>query len=249
MEGSDVDEVERLRAALAACEAELHAARGEMSTFAATLNHDLNNTLGTIRGFAELLTEDPELDGRTRRTAERIQSSAGRSLRAVEAAVIAARSRVVATAPHRVDLAETLRSLAERRKDELDAADVTVDAPEAPIVVPGHAPKIGHLLSLVLDNVLVHAAGSTLTMASERAEGRQLVRLRDDGPGFDPRDADRVFEPGVTLRGGGDGQGLATVRRLIEEHGGRAWITTEPGEGLTVHLAFPVATTDAVDEG
>jgi signal transduction histidine kinase len=68
-----------------------------------------------------------------------------------------------------------------------------------------------------------------------------VLWVRDNGPGFDAREAEAVFEPYVRLdkRGENTGLGLTIVRNAARTHGGRAWIETAPGEGATAFVALP----------
>lgn len=71
-----------------------------------------------------------------------------------------------------------------------------------------------------------------------------IVSVRDNGIGFDPRYADRIFGLFKRLHKGeypGTGLGLAICRRIVERYGGRIWAQSQPGEGSTFHLALPPA--------
>lgn len=65
--------------------------------------------------------------------------------------------------------------------------------------------------------------------------------VEDSGPGFNPDDLDRVFEPFFTRRHGGTGLGLALVHRIVEQHGGGVTAENRPGGGATVRVRLPVA--------
>jgi len=77
--------------------------------------------------------------------------------------------------------------------------------------------------------------------------GQELVIwVRDNGPGFDPREAEVVFEPYIRLdkASGGTGLGLTIVRKAVASHGGRAWIETATGLGTTAFVALPIASAE-----
>ncbi len=77
-------------------------------------------------------------------------------------------------------------------------------------------------------------------------DGHPVARLRvaDTGPGMNAETAGRVFTPYFTTKSGGTGLGLPTSRRIVEEHGGRIEVHSEPGRGTEFTLVLPVAQTD-----
>jgi two-component system sensor histidine kinase HydH len=65
------------------------------------------------------------------------------------------------------------------------------------------------------------------------------LRVADTGHGIPARDLDRIFEPYFTTKNQGTGLGLATVRTMVEAHGGQVRIASEPGQGTQVVLDMP----------
>lgn len=66
------------------------------------------------------------------------------------------------------------------------------------------------------------------------------IEIRDDGPGMDKQVMERVFEPYFTTKSAGTGLGLAITRGIIEEHGGRISVSSEPGQGTQVLISLPL---------
>jgi signal transduction histidine kinase len=65
------------------------------------------------------------------------------------------------------------------------------------------------------------------------------VVIADDGQGIQPAILSRVFEPGFTTRPDGHGYGLAVCKRIVEHHGARLSVSSEPGKGATFVLSIP----------
>ena len=99
------------------------------------------------------------------------------------------------------------------------------------------------LVRRALENLIGNAWKYSARAASPRVEigetkhdGKPAFYVRDNGVGFDMKDAERIFAPFERLHKAefeGTGVGLAAVRRIIERHGGRIWVQSAPNEGAT----------------
>jgi signal transduction histidine kinase len=78
-----------------------------------------------------------------------------------------------------------------------------------------------------------------LTIEITASSGETLISFEDNGPGVAPQDAERMFTPYVVLRKQGTGLGLATVRRIVQAHGGRIWLA-ESKRGAKFMIALPM---------
>ena len=115
------------------------------------------------------------------------------------------------------------------------------------MVAPGLSAQADRgLLQVVLENLLGNACKFTAGTPAPRINvGRTpegAFCVRDNGVGFDMAHAARLFEPFRRLHSrsqfDGSGIGLATVRRIVERHGGRTWAESAPGKGTTVFFTL-----------
>jgi signal transduction histidine kinase len=108
------------------------------------------------------------------------------------------------------------------------------------------------LLRLVLQNLIGNAWKFTagcpqghIQLGSAERDGVPVVFVRDDGAGFEPRDAEKMFAPFQVARttdsGAGNGIGLAVVSRIVRRHGGQVWAEGEPGRGATFSFTLTPA--------
>jgi signal transduction histidine kinase len=119
------------------------------------------------------------------------------------------------------------------------AADGEVD------VVEGDERRIRQVIFNLLSNAVKFTpAGGEVDVSAVQVNGEVRVAVADTGPGIAPEDRERIFEEfqqtGVGLeQREGTGLGLALSRRLVELHGGRIWVDSEPGEGSTFVFTLP----------
>ncbi len=95
------------------------------------------------------------------------------------------------------------------------------------------------LLNLILNAIEVSPRGGNVVVSARESAGTVTIRVSDSGPGIQPDDLNRVFEPYYTKRPGGTGLGLTLARRIVEEHGGRIAATNNPDRGASLAVSLP----------
>jgi signal transduction histidine kinase len=213
----------------------------ELEAFSYSVSHDLRSPLRAIDGFSLAVLEDngDKLDGEGKASLERVRAATQRMGRLIDDLLELSR---VARAPIRlepVDLtAMTATVVAELREAE-PARDVAVTI--APALATRGDPR---LVRVVLDNLLGNAfkftgkcERATIEIGATSDGGGRVFFVRDNGAGFDPAYAEKLFGAFQRLHDArefaGTGIGLATVQRIVRRHGGRVWAIGEPGKGAT----------------
>jgi signal transduction histidine kinase len=112
-------------------------------------------------------------------------------------------------------------------------------------IVRGDERRIRQVVFNLLSNAVKFTpSGGRVVVATERVDGEVQVSVADTGPGIALADRERIFEEfqqtevGVQQREG-TGLGLALSRRLVELHGGRIWVESEPGHGSRFVFTLP----------
>ncbi|HYC61346.1 MAG TPA: ATP-binding protein [Thermoanaerobaculia bacterium] len=223
---------------------ELESANKELESFAATVSHDLRAPVGSIAGFAQALKEDyaPLLDDTGRECVQWIQFSAEQMSKMIEGMLQMARLARFDVHRTDVDLSQIAREIAERLRLSNPDRDVQFVIPDR-IVANGDE----RLLHAVLDNLIGNAfkftskrPGARIELGSRTDDGTPAFYVRDNGAGFDPEHASKMFRPFQRLHSesefSGTGIGLATVHRIVQRHGGRVWAEGEPEKGATVYF-------------
>ncbi len=144
----------------------------------------------------------------------------------------------ISEAPQPIHLAALVCEIA-RELDLPPAAVVAADA--ASLAAPRRAFRL--LIAELIDNAVRHGGREDIQVrvgANRRDDGWE-ISISDNGSGIPPRYRDRVWRPFSTLdsRPACAGLGLAIARRIVEAHGGRAWIDEAPGGGARVVLFWP----------
>ena len=214
---------------------------GEEASLAYTVSHDLRAPIRVVEGFTRIVKEDygRQLDRVGNDHLDRVLAAASRMNLMIDAMLSMARLATQPLARQPVDLSQ----LAGFIVDDLRRA-----APERQAEVqiqPGlGAQGDPTLLRLVLENLLgnawkytAHCSLARIEFGAEPHEGRVCYVVRDNGAGFDMRLADRLFGLFQRLHSAkdfpGTGVGLASVKRIVQRHGGQIWAQSEPGRGST----------------
>jgi signal transduction histidine kinase len=233
----------RLRARTAALEATV----AELEAFSYTVSHDLRTPARTISVMAEALLAGwgEPMGAEGRRLVERILDTAGRM--DALTGILLDLSSAARAEPRRTHL-----DLSAIARDELERLRLTDPGRRVTAVVADGLAADGddQLIHVVLHNLLANAWKFTARVAMPRIEVGSLrdgdetaFFVRDNGIGFDMADVARLFLPFERLHAGdefaGTGIGLATVRRIVERHGGRVWADARPGAGATLFFTLP----------
>ena len=226
---------------LARANQELQGANRELESFSYSVSHDLRAPLRSIRGFADALAQDlgDKLDDRCADHLRRVRNATGRMGDLIDALLeLAKLSRgVIERKP--VDLSAKAASIIEelQRRDPTRTVELAI---QPGIVVSGDR----RMLRVLLDNLIgnawkftAHAPAARIEIGTRPDDSTNVYYVRDNGAGFDPANASRLFAPFERLHGeaefAGTGIGLATSRRIIERHGGRIWADATVGGGAT----------------
>lgn len=219
--------------------AELSAANRELNSFAAAVTHDLRAPLRTVNGFVQILRDEfaEPLGDEGRTHLQRIQEGTRRMSELIEGLLALSRHTNKPLERTRVDLS----AIASRRLAELAASEparrVVVDV-EPGLEADCDAALAEALLVNLLDNAWKYSAKTAQAHIGFRRDtvgGLTGFCVSDNGAGFDMAKAGHLFEPFQRLHRPsefqGTGVGLATVRRIVDRHGGRITVQAAPGQG------------------
>ena len=224
-----------------------------VAEMAAGAAHELNNPLAVVSGRAQLMRE------RARTAEERKvwQLMAEQAQRISD--IITALMEFASPPPPRPE-AFDLGALAEQTLNELVASNAIQAGAVRSDMTTGRLCRVWadrRQIRSALWELLANAANAAkadgrihLTVEADEMNGAVLLAVRDNGPGMDADTLAHAFTPFYSAQPAGRrrGMGLPQAKRSVESNGGRIWITSQVGEGTTVHVALPAAGTNEADE-
>lgn len=226
---------------------ELSERNREMETFSYSVSHDVRTPLRSIHGYTSILVAEygERLDAEGRLYLKNIIDSVERMDALTQGLLILAQVSRSHLSLDPVDLGAIARSVL----DEMRKADPERNVTE--FVADCEAVRADAvLMRTVLENLLGNAWKYTANRAHAEiefghapdAEGHTVYFVRDNGAGFDMAFVGRLFQPFQRLHRTaefpGTGIGLATVRRIIERHGGSIWAQSVPQQGTTISFTL-----------
>ncbi|MBI5833289.1 MAG: PAS domain S-box protein [Armatimonadetes bacterium] len=228
----------------------LEQSNAELERFTYTVSHDLKSPLITIKGFLSWLRAD-YAKGRTDRiesSMDRIANAAEHMGRLLDELLELSRIGRLGNAPTAVSMSQLAREAAELVTARLEVGGVVVDIqPDLPTVI-GDRPRLLEVMQNLLDNAakfIGEQASPRIRVGSEGHDpelGWPLFYVSDNGQGFEPAYAERIFGLFDQLdpKREGTGIGLAMVKRIIEVHGGRVWAESAgEGQGACFWFTLP----------
>jgi light-regulated signal transduction histidine kinase (bacteriophytochrome) len=252
---SDTDTLEQPAALLARLEARnrrlqeaVRAASQEIDALTFSIAHDLRTPLLHIDGFAQLLqtSTGAVLDRENRDHLERIIVATRTMSELIGALVEYSRVNSAELVMAEVDLEDVLNEALELVRPWSNGRSIQWQRTRLPAVYGDE-----NLLRQVFVDLVSNAVKFTrprdpavIEIGTRAQQAREVtVFVRDNGVGFDPQYAGRLFSPFQRLHSAdafrGLGMGLAKVRRIVARHGGRAWTQAQVGEGATFFFTLP----------
>ena len=234
-------QIRKLNAELSLKLEELSAAIKELESFSYSVSHDLRAPLRHIDGFARILKDEyaTAIPDEGRRYLDRVLEAANHMGQLVDDLLNLARIGRSEMVRQKVNCGDLVRQAIAELPEEAGTRDIEWRIEPLPELDcdPG-------LLKLVFVNLLSNAVKFTrgrqaavIEVGTREIDGATALFVRDNGVGFDPKYADKLF--GVFQRlhrqedFEGTGIGLATVQRIIRRHGGEIWAESELGRGAT----------------
>jgi light-regulated signal transduction histidine kinase (bacteriophytochrome) len=227
--------------------AALETANQDLQGFSYSVSHDLRAPIRAITGFCALLEADhgSQLDTEAKRKLTIVKSEADRMGRLIDDLLAFSRLGRKSLQPTELDMAALAGTVWERIEREETSKKFEMRLGSLPAA---HGDQ--RLLEQVWTNLLSNAVKFSSKSENPIIEvggiadtDEYVYFVRDNGAGFDPKYADRLFGVFQRLHDEGEfpgtGVGLALVHKIVTRHGGRVWGDGKPGDGATFYFTLP----------
>jgi len=238
---------------------QLEEASQHKSQFLANMSHELRTPLNAILGYTELMADGAygEPSERMLGVLKRLQAN-GRHLLGLindvlDLSKIEAGQLVLDLSDYSIqDIAQTVRSTLEPLATDKKLAFKVEVAPQLPSG-RGDGRRLTQVLINLVGNAIKFTDAGEVAIKADADNGSFHVSVRDTGPGISAADQAKLFQEfqqadnAITRKKGGTGLGLAISKRIIEMHGGKIWVESQPSQGSTFAFTLPVVVERQVD--
>ncbi|HEY4909157.1 MAG TPA: ATP-binding protein, partial [Methylomirabilota bacterium] len=226
--------------------ARLQRANEDLRRFASMASHELQEPARTMERYARVLHEGfaGKLDADGEKVLERLVGGARRLQDLIGDLLSLSRLESREGPFQTVDAEELLATALANLGAAIEESGAAVTHSPLPSIRadPG---QIVRLLQNLIGNAVKFRGKEKpcVFISAARADDQWVFSVHDNGVGIEPAEAESIFTPFRRLRPDvpGTGLGLATCRRIVERHGGRLWVKSEPGQGATFYFTIPAA--------
>jgi two-component system sensor histidine kinase PilS (NtrC family) len=215
------------------------AAVGEL---ASGIAHEVGNPLAAISGSVQMLTAALEGDSAHRRLLDIIFKESQRLDRTIKSFLQFARPKERSSV--RFDIARLLSENVQLLINSPEVSsqhqlDLIVDPPSVTLIAdPDQVSQI--FWNLARNSLRAMPGGGTLKVDGRVVGENYCIRFTDNGRGMNIEERGKMFHPFHSFFDGGTGIGMAIVYRIVEEHGGRLAVDSQPGQGTVITVTLPI---------
>lgn len=207
--------------------------------FAAGVAHEIRNPLSSLKGFAQYFQQKMQKDESASRYARTMVEEADRLNRIIGDLLYLARPR--ALNPEQVDLEGLFSQIRQVLRSDLENKQVDLKTESGDLWIVADADLLKQaLINLVLNSLqAVSSREGEITLKAGETEGGIQIEVLDNGHGMDEATLDQALEPFFSTREKGSGLGMAIVHRIVQDHGGKLDIGSQPDRGTRVSIFLP----------
>jgi signal transduction histidine kinase len=226
--------------------ADLEAKNKELESFVYTISHDLKAPLVSLNGFSSVLQKDYEsqLGEEGKHYLERIQANVAHMEVLITSLLELSRIGQVVGPIEEIDVGPLLREIRDALAVRLKEAGAEFVVQEPLPTIRADRGRIHQVFVNLIDNAAKFRSAERvlrIEVGCQQESGFYRFYVADNGIGIAPQYHEQIFTPFRKLHPEieGVGIGLALVKKIVEHHGGRAWVYSEAGKGATFYFTIP----------
>jgi two-component system, OmpR family, phosphate regulon sensor histidine kinase PhoR len=218
--------------------------------FVANVSHELRTPLSLIKGYVETLLDgartNPEVAERFLKIIERNAQRLDLLIQDL-LTISALESGRIKLSPQPVELRPLVEKVFADLKPPADSKSIALVNSLHSLTATADVNRLEQVLANLVDNAIKYGRtqGTVTVGGGKTGDGKIEIFVQDDGPGIPTEALDRVFErfyrvdKARSREQGGTGLGLSIVKHIVQNHGGRVWVKSEPGKGATFFFTLP----------
>jgi two-component system, OmpR family, phosphate regulon sensor histidine kinase PhoR len=219
--------------------------------FVANVSHELRTPLTTIKGYAETLLDGALKEDQAFQFVQVIKRHTDRLTKIVEDLLMLSRieTKEFQLKMEAIPLRDFIDDVVEFVKEPAEKKEISLSRNEIPssLVVQADRDYLEQILINLLDNAIKYTPeGGRVTVSAIEKDSKEIqFSVEDNGIGIPKEDLSRIFErfyrvdKGRSKEMGGTGLGLSIVKHLVQAHGGRVWVESQPGKGSVFYFTLP----------
>jgi signal transduction histidine kinase len=231
---------------------ELEVASEHKTQFLANMSHELRTPLNAILGYTELILDSiyGDVPARMRSVLERVQTNGKHLLGLIndvlDLSKIEAGQLKLSLENYSIrDIIHSVFTVVEPLAEEKRLA-LKVELPDDLPVARGDERRLTQVMLNLVGNAIKFTDAGEVVIRAAASNGHYTLSVQDTGPGISSSDQAKIFDEfqqadgSSTKTKGGTGLGLAIAKRIVNMHGGRIWVSSEPGSGSTFFIDVPI---------
>ena len=242
----DITELRSAARSLAAKTEQLERSNNELQSFAYVASHDLQEPLRTISSYMQLLERryKPKLDKDAQEFIDIAVAGANRLQIMIGGLLEYSRVETRGDPFERVNCESVLRHVVGDLKKSIEESKAEITYDSLPEVFADEVQLTRLFQNLVVNSIRYHGSKPPrIHVSAAQQNGEYVFAVRDNGIGIDPEYKEQIFVIFQRLQGRevpGIGLGLAVAKKIVERHGGRIWVESEPGKGAIFYFTIPI---------
>jgi signal transduction histidine kinase len=227
---------------------ELKETNKQLDFFSYSVSHDLKAPLRSIGGYSELLLKEPRsrFIGEDRLFIEGIRTNSKRMKTLIDNLLTYSQSNKKQLSIKDTDISGIVKEVLERHNDEVSKFGTKVIINSLPHVKADPALML-HVMENLICNAIKYSQNKSdpqIEIGSRIEGDNAIVFVKDNGEGFNMKEADKLFTPFHRLHSAsefeGSGIGLSIVKNIIQKHGGKVWAEGKEGESAVFYFSLPL---------